>query len=235
MASSASDIHHQTPSFIGWLRVRHAAAVLALAAAPLAGVAWSFLVPLFTGSMADEVAAIAARPARFVAGTFLGVVMSFLMVPAALALGRVLRPLAPKMSDIATALTVVGAFFHGCMLAFQLAEAGIIASIGDQAQATAVVTKIYEQPGFQLVLIPFFGFYIGLVTFAVLLLVRRAVHWWIPLLILVAIPIELAGPMLWKARLFFVMLAIAFFGLAYVVARLGAFGWARRSDSASLG
>ena len=218
----------ETRSFTRWLRVRHAAAVLALVAAPLAGVAWSFLVPLFTGNMADEVAAVAAAPTRFVTGTFLGVMMSFLMVPAALALGRLLRPLSPRVSDVATALTVVGGFFHGCVLVFQLAEAGIIASIGDQAQATTVVTRMFEQRGFQLVLAPFLAFYVGLATFAVMLIVRRAVHWWIPLVILLAIPIELAGPMIWKARLFFVMLSLAFGGLAYAVARLGPIEWARR-------
>jgi hypothetical protein len=204
--------------------------VLALAAAPLAGVAWSFLVPLFTGRMADEVAAVAAAPSRFVAGTFLGVLMSFLMVPAALALGRLLRPFSPARSDIATSLCVLGAFFHGCLLVFQLAEAGVIASMPDQAQATTVVTRLFEQPGFMLVLAPFIAFYLGLAAFAVMLLVRRAVSWWMPVLILIAIPIELAGPMPWKARVFFIMLAVAFGGLAYTVWRLGAVEWARRAD-----
>jgi hypothetical protein len=78
--------------------------VLALIAAPIAGVVWSFLVPLWTGSMANEVAAVAAAPARFVAGTYAGVLMSFLMVPAALALGRYLRPRAPVASDVAAVL-----------------------------------------------------------------------------------------------------------------------------------
>jgi len=61
------------------------------------------------------------------------------------------------------------------------------------------------------------------------------VPWWIPVLILVAIPIELAGPMLWKARAFFVMLAVAFIGLAYVVGRLGATVWAERRDTLAPG
>lgn len=205
--------------------------MLALAAAPLAGVAWSFLVPLFTGRMADEVAAVAAAPNRFIAGTFLGVVMSFLMVPATIALGRFLRSSAPVASDVATALCVVGAFFHGCVLVFQLAEAGVIGAMSDQAQATTVVTRLFEQPGFTLVLAPFLAFYVGLAVFAVIMLVRRAVPWWIPLLVLVAIPTELVGPMLWKARAFFIMLALAFGGLAYAVSRLGAVEWARRSES----
>ena len=214
-----------------WLRVRHASAVLALVLAPVAGVVWSFLVPLWTGSMANEVAAIAAAPSRFVAGTYAGILMSFLMVPAALAVGRLLRPRAPVASDVATALCVLGACFHGGVLVFQLAETAIVAAIPDRAQATAAVTKMFEQPAFSMVLAPVVLFYVGLAAFAVIMLLRRAVPWWIPGLILVAIPIELAGPMLWKARAFFVMLALAFIGLAYVVGRLGATVWAERRDT----
>jgi len=214
-----------------WLRVRHASAVLALLAAPFAGVLWSFLVPLWTGSMANEVAAVAAAPDRFVAGTYSGVLMSFLMVPAALVLGRLLRPRAPVASDIATALCVVGACFHGGVLLFQLAETAVVAAIPARAQATTVVTRMFEQPAFFLVLAPFITFYVGLAVFALIMLVRRAVSLWIPLLILVAIPVELVGPMLWKARAFFVLLTLAFGGLAYAVARLGAAEWAARNDA----
>jgi hypothetical protein len=203
--------------------------VLALIAAPIAGVVWSCLVPLWTGSMANEVAAVATAPARFVAGTYAGVLMSFLMVPAALALGRYLRPRAPVASDVATALCVLGACFHGGVLVFQLAETAVVAAMPDQAQATAVVTKMFEQPAFFLVLAPFIAFYVGLAAFAVIMLVRRTVSPWIPLLILVAIPLELVGP-IWKARAFFVMLAVAFIGLAYAVARLGALEWANRQE-----
>lgn len=210
-----------------WLRVRHASAVLALVAAPVAGVVWSFLVPIWTGSMGNEVAAVAAAPGRFIAGTYAGILMSFLLVPAALAIGRLLRPRAPVASDVATVLCIVGACFHGGVLVFQLAETAIAAAIPDHAQATDVVTKMFEHRVFFLVLGPFIALYIGLAVFAVTMLVRRAVSPWIPLLILVAIPVELAGP-LWKARAFFVMLTVAFSGLAYVVARLGAVEWAER-------
>ncbi len=179
--------------------------------------------------MANEVAAVAAGPARFVAGTYSGVLMSFLMVPAALVLGRYLRPRAPVASDVATALCVLGACFHGGVLVFQLAETAVVAAMPDQAQATTVVTKMFEQPAFFLVLAPFIAFYVGLAAFAVIMLVRRTVSPWIPLLILVAIPLELVGP-IWKARAFFVMLAVAFMGLAYAVARLGALEWANRQE-----
>lgn len=214
-----------------WLRVRHLSAVLALLAAPLAGTVWSFLVPLWTGSMAKEVAAVAADPSRFVAGTYFGVLMSFLMVPAALALRRFLRPVSPIVGDVAGGLMILGACFHGGVLVFQLAETAIVAAMPDQAQATTVVTKMFEQPAFFLVLAPFITFYIGLAAFALIMLVRRAIGWWIPVLILAAIVVELAGPMLWKARACFVLLTLAFGGVAYVVWRLGAREWAARRDA----
>ena len=213
-----------------WLRVRHLSAVLAIAMAPLLGVAWSFLVPLFRGSMSIEVAAVAANPARFVAGTYLGVLMSFLMIPAALAMGRFIRPKAPVAGDVATALWAAGACFHGGILVFQLAEANLVARTPDQALATTMVSRLFEYTGFTLVLMPFIAFYVGLAAFAVLLILRRAVPLWIPVLILVSIPIELFAPILWKARLFFALLAVAFAGLAQAVWRVGTVEWARRAD-----
>jgi hypothetical protein len=214
-----------------WLRVRHVGAAFALVAAPLAGTAWSFLVPLFTG-MSTEVSNIAANPSRFIAGTYLGVVMSFLMIPAAIAMARLLRPHAPVASDVAMVLTALGACFHGGVLVFQLTEVAVIAAMPDQAQATTIVSRIFEHRVFMLILMPFIALYIGLAIFSLIMLVRRAVPMWIPIVILASIPIELVGPMLWKARLFFVMLTVAFAALALLVLRMGPAEWARRSLSA---
>jgi len=213
-----------------WLRVRHLSAVFAVAVAPLLGVAWSFLVPLFRGSMSIEVANVAANPARFVAGTYLGVLMSFLMIPAALAMGRFIRPRAPVAGDVTTALWALGACFHGGVLAFQLAEANLVARTPDLTLATTMVSRLFEYTGFTLVLVPFIAFYVGLAAFAALLILRRAVPLWIPVLILVSIPIELFAPIPWKARLFFVLLGVAFAGLARAVWRIGPVEWARRAD-----
>ena len=93
-----------------------------------------------------------------------------------------------------------------------------------------MVLKLFEHPAFGLVLAPFFLFYIALAAFAVLLLTRRVVPWMIPVLILVAIPIEIATPILWKARLFFLLLTIAFAWLAVIVSRIAPDDWARRAE-----
>jgi hypothetical protein len=212
-----------------WLRVRHLSAVFALVAAPLAGVCWSFLVPLFTG-MPDEIANVAMQPGRWVAGTYFGIVMSFLMIPAAMAQGRLLRRVAPAGGDVASTICAAGACFHGALLVFQLAEAAVIAGVPDRASASNVVNTLFEHPSFVMVLMPFFAFYIGLALLAALMLWKRPVGRWIPVVVLGAIVTELATPLVWKARLFFVLLTIAFAGMAIVVWRLGAVEWARRAS-----
>ncbi len=190
-------------------------------AAPLAGLIWSLLVPVFRGSMAGEVDAIAASPDMFVNGTYAGVLMSFLMIPAALAIARLLAERAPRASWIAGITMAIGACFHGAVLVFQLAEAAIIAAVPDHALATTIVSRMFEHRAFAIVLAPFFLFYIGLAACALIILIRSAVPKWIGLLILAGMVIELASPIQIKARIFFVCLTVAFAYLALMIARSG--------------
>ena len=225
---SLGDPPTRMPSSNPLLRVRHLSAVFALVAAPLAGVSWSFLVPLFTG-MTDEIANVASQPGRWIGGTYFGIVMSFLMIPAAIAQGRLLRRVAPMSGDIASTICAAGACFHGALLVFQLAEAAIITGISDRSSATNAVNKLFEHPSFVMVLMPFFAFYIGLALLAAFMLWWGPVPRWIPVVILGAIVIELATPLVWKARLFFILLTLAFTGMSVVVWRLGAEEWVRRA------
>jgi hypothetical protein len=212
-----------------WMRARQVAAATAMVVAPAFGLAWSFLVPVFRGSMDIEVAAIAANPDRFLAGTYLGVLMSFLMVPAALAWGRLLRPSAPMASDVASLLCATGACFHGAVLVFQLAELAMIAGVPDHSAAARIVSAMFGHRAFLLVLAPFAAFYLGMATLSVIVLVTRAAPLWIGALVLVGIVIEGATPIPGKARIFFAMLLIAFTGLAWSVWRLTPTEWGNRA------
>jgi hypothetical protein len=219
----------QMPSSPWWLRVRHGFSVGALVVAPLLGLAWSLLVPIFRGSLDVEVTNVAARHAPFVAGTYLGVLMSFAMIPAAMAWGRLVRPAAPVVSDVATFLCAAGACFHGGVLVFQLAEASVVAGVHDHGAAVQAVTHLFDTSAFFLVLAPFILFYVGLAALAVILFVQRAADRWIAPFVLVAIAVELASPLPFKARLFFAMLTIAFAGVARAVWQVGAEDWAARA------
>lgn len=188
--------------------------------APLAGLVWSLLVPVFHGSMAGEVDAIASNPERFVNATYVGVLMSFLMIPAALSIARLLANQAPRASWIAGITMAVGACFHGAVLVFQLAEAGVIAAVTDRALATTIVSRMFEHRSFTMVLAPFLLFYIGLAAFALIILIRSSTPKWVGLLILAGIVIELASPIPIKARIFFACLTVAFAVLAWRIAHV---------------
>lgn len=213
-----------------WLRIRHIFAILALVFAPILGLGWSLLVPIFRGSMDIEVAGIAAHQSAFVAGTYLGILMSFLMIPAALAWGRLLRRAAPVGGDIASALCATGACFHGGVLVFQMAESALVAGIPDRAAALNAVNHLFDTSAFMLVLMPFWFFYIGLAALSVILAMRRVGPRWIAALVLIAIVIELVSPIPFKARLMFALLIPCFAAVAREVARLGPVEWAARAS-----
>ena len=219
----------RTPS--NWLRVRHRFAVVFLIVAPLQGLAWSLLVPIFRGSMEIEVADIAAHHAAFVAGTYLGVLMSFAMIPAALAWGRLLRPAAPVGSDVASVLCALGACFHGGVLVFQMAESSLVAGIPDRAAAVGAVNHLFDTSAFMLVLMPFWAFYIGLAALAVILALRKVGPRWIAAAVIIAIIIELASPIPFKARVFFAVLVPCFAAVARIVWKLGPEEWAARGSA----
>lgn len=217
------------PTSPHWLRVRHLFAVTALVVAPLLGLAWSLLVPIFRGSMEIEVAEVAGNWPRFVSGTYLGVLMSFSMIPAALAWGRLLRRAAPVGGDLAAALCAVGACFHGGVLVFQMAEASLVAGIADRAAALSAVNHLFDTSAFTLVLAPFVLFYLGLAALAVIMAVRGAGPRWVAPAVIVAIVIEVASPIPFKARLLFAILVVCFAAVARTVWRLGAEEWSMRA------
>ena len=217
------------PTSPSWLRVRHRFAIAVLVLAPLLGLAWSLLVPIFQGSIEVEIAAIAAHYDGFVVGTYLGVLMSFTMIPAALMWGRLLRRAAPVGGDIASVLCATGACFHGGVLVYQLAESSVVAGIPDRAAALNAVNHLWDTNAFNFVLAPFFGFYIGLAALAVITAVRRAGPRWIAPAVILAIVIEMFTPIPFKARLMFALLVPCFAAVAREVWRLGPDEWAARA------
>ena len=205
----------ETPASAGWRRVRRWFALATLVGAPLAGVVWSFFVSPFSG-MSNEVAFIATHNTQWMGGTLAGVLMSCLMIPAAITIARLVRPRAPIAADVGLVLFAFGAFCHGAMLGYSLTEAAIARNVADRALATTIVTQLYEHRAFTLLLTPFLTFYVGMLILTVAMLVRRIVPLWIPVAIIVGIVFEFVGPMGLRARVFFLLLLAAFAGISLV-------------------
>jgi hypothetical protein len=206
-------------------RFRRIVAGLSLLAAPLCGLAWSLLVPPFTAGMAGEVAFIAAHPGRWALGTYLGVVWSYLMIPAVLGLLHLFRARAVVLGHVGGALALTGAAFHGTMLGFQLAETPIVLSGIDRARAVALTSALTEQPAFTALLVPLTGLFLGLLLLALALWRARAAPAWIAALLVAAVAVEIAGPPAFKARLFFTLLLAALGWVGVALLRMSDAEW----------
>ncbi len=201
---------------IRWQHIREVFALATLVAAPLAGLVWSMFVQPFTSGMSGEVSFITAHNTRWMLATLAGVLMSALMIPAAMTIGRLVREKAPVAADIGVVLFAFGAFSHGAMLGYSLTEASLVQSIADRTVATTVISTLYEHRAFNLLLLPFLAFYVGMATLAVTMAVRRVVPLWIPAFMLVGIVFEFVGPLASRARVFFLLLFVAFIGISLV-------------------
>jgi len=132
---------------------------------------------------------------------------------------------------VASVLCALGACFHGGVLVFQMAESSLVAGIPDRVAAVGAVNHLFDTSAFFLVLMPFWAFYIGLAALAVILALRKAGPRWIAPVVIVAMVIELATPIPFKARLFFAILVPCFAAVARVVWKLGPEEWSARASA----
>lgn len=110
-----------------------------LIAAPLLEVVEALLSPLTGGTTAQDVAAIAAAPGRFALSVVIGMIGTFLLVPALLGLAHRASARSPKLGLVTTvAVGLFGITFTGIRMA-QAAELAIATSgVGTSTAARLV-------------------------------------------------------------------------------------------------
>jgi hypothetical protein len=199
---------------------RRTVAGLSLIAAPLLGLIGATLLPAFTGGMDGELAFIAAQPERWLTGLYLDLLAWPLMIVAIIGLLHLLRERAGILGHIGGGLMLLGSFFHGAVLGFQFVEAPLVVSGINHAQMVAFSEQMYEHTAFTMLLLPFMGFYVGLLILALALWRARVVPLWIAGLIVAAIAVEFFGPPAFHTLLFLSLLLIAFGGIGLKVLRM---------------
>lgn len=209
------------------VRLRRIVAGASLIAAPLCGLAWTLLVPPFTAGMEGEVAFIAAHPGRWAAGTYAGVVFSYLLIPAALGLAHLFRTRAVLLGHLGAMLVATGGAFHGTMLGFQLAEIPIVHGGLDRARAVTLTSALTEQPAFVALTVPMTGLFVGFLVLAAALRRTRIAPAWVAALLALAVPVELLGPPAFKARLMCALLLAALGWCGLTVLRTSDAQWER--------
>lgn len=115
----------------------------ALVAAPaLAAVTRIVAIPIANAPI-DFIPAVSAAPGRSDVGALLSLVTAVLFIPAALAVGRLVRPTTPRLAAVGTSLLVVGAAGMA-VLATLTGTAGQLARHGDAGTNSALWVHIWN-------------------------------------------------------------------------------------------
>jgi hypothetical protein len=206
------------------IRFRKLVAGTSLIIAPACGLAWSLTQDPFTG-YANELTFVSEHMNRWVMGTYLGILMSYIFIPAILGVIHLVEQRSAVLAYLGGGLACVGAAFHGSVLGFQLAEAPLTASGLDGERLTAITMSLYDHPAFTMIVMPVFALYAGLLLLSIAIWRSRGIGIWVPLLIVSGIGIELFSTLDFKARIMFVFFLIAFGGLGVKILRMTDSAW----------
>jgi hypothetical protein len=167
---------------------------------------------------------------RWIISTFFGMLMSYLFIPAILGLVHLVEQRNAVIAYLGGSLACIGAAFHGSLLSFQLTEAPLVASGLPDDQLVMIADRLYGHLAFTVILMPFIGFYAGLLLLAIAIWRSRTVKLWVPTLIVAGIVIEFFGPPAYKARVMFILFLIAFGWVGVNVLRMGDAAWHKSGD-----
>ncbi len=203
--------------------VRRIAAGLTLIGALLVGLSSTLVTPRFSSGMEGELAFVAAHPTRYSAGFLLVLLTFFLLGPAIFALLPLLRRRGALLAHVGAPLALVGCYFHGAIIGFALTEV----PIAPRADALALSHVIYDHPVFMMVLMPFFGFYLGYLLLTIALWRAGVIRWWIGAIIVVGLLSEFIGPSAWHPIPMFVGLLIGLGSVGRTILQMSDDAWVR--------
>jgi hypothetical protein len=213
---------------------RRTFAGLALIATPLVGLIGALFEPQFTGGMEGELAFIAAHPERWLVSNFLTLLTFVLLMPAVFGIMHLLRERSVALGHIGGGLALLGGYFHAAVIGYALVEVPLVERGGEIAQMMAFTDQMYEHTAFTMVLLPFLGFYLGLIMLAVALWRARVAPLWVATVIVAGLLSEFFGPEGLSPELMFILLLVGFGWLGLKVLRMSDAQW-EQASTATLG
>lgn len=190
-----------------------------LIGAPLVGLTGGLLSEDFGSGMSQELAYITENNIRWVMSSYLTLLFGVLMIPAIFVLMVLVRERSAALGYIGAAVAFLGIYFHGAVVGYALVEGPLVQSAISQEQVLAFVEgPMYTHVAFTMILMPFLGFFLGMILLAVALWRAHIAPLWVSALIIVAPLTEFVGPMVpgfnaVSPELMFLLLAV---GLGYV-------------------
>ena len=153
---------------------------LILIGAPLLGLIGGLLSQDFGNGMSQELAYISANNQHWVISNYFTLLMGALMTPAIFILTALVRNRSALLGYIGAALALLGIYFHGAVVGYSMVEAPLVQSAIARDQVLTFVEKaMYDHTAFTMILIPFIGFFLGIILLAVALWRARVTPIWV--------------------------------------------------------
>jgi hypothetical protein len=122
-------------------------------------------------------------------------------------------------------LLIVGSFFHGAIIGFALVEVPLATSGIEQPQLLALMDQLFAHPAFSMLLIPFTGFFLGLLTLSAAMWRARITARWVPVCIIAGAGSIFIGPESFDNELMFTFFLLSFGYLGLHILRMSDIQW----------
>lgn len=188
-----------------------------LVAAPLTGLVAGLLTQDYGGEMNHELEYIAEHNVIWLAANYFSLLMGVLMTIAIIILVALVRERAPGFGYLGGALAIVGIYFHGSVVGYSLVQAPLVGSLPEDVVVTFADESMYDHAAFTTILIPFLGFFIGMILLAVALRRAGKAPAWVTAVMAVAPLTEFVGVRTVSPELMYVLLTI---GFGYIAAKM---------------
>ena len=209
---------------------------VALIIAPLVGLAASQIWPDNPPNPAARLAGIAEESGRHRAANLLTVLAIVLFLAAILAMLHLLRERKPRFAHVGGALALVGIVGWSGTTGITTIESEM-ANAPDRAAMVALAERIQSSVGAGVFLAMFLlGLFIGLIVLAVGLWRARVAPFWMPLLVVAAIVLDVAASTEQIAVAFvWILLTLALGWLGMTVLRMSDDDWERSQTPTAAG
>jgi hypothetical protein len=193
-----------------------------LIAAPLAGLVGGLLTQDYGGEMSQELEYIATNNGRWLMANYFTLLMGVLMTVAIGIQVALVRQRAAALGYLGGVLAIVGIYFHGSVVGYSLVQAPLVGStLPEDEVLTFTAGSMYDHAAFTTILIPFLGFFIGIILLAAALWRSGTVPAWVAVIMAVAPLTEFVGFRGVSPELMYVLLSVAFGYIAVGMLRAG--------------
>lgn len=182
-----------------------------LVAAPLAGLVGGLLTQDYGGEMSQELEYIATNNGSWLMANYFTLLMGVLMTVAIGIQIALVRRRAAALGYLGGVLAIVGIYFHGSVVGYSLVQAPLVGStLPEDEVLTFAAGSMYDHTAFTTILIPFLGFFIGIILLAAALWRAGTIPAWVAAIMAVAPLTEFVGFRGASPELMYVLLTIAF-------------------------